>query len=337
MKFKALVMSFVWMLLLTGCTTTPGDANTPLPTSLGQTENPTEAVPTETSTAAAVATANPTVTATATPKATATAKPAAASHVMNYSQYLKKTWIRNTDSNFPVGLSFIISNIKDGKIHGKLSMVGNAPAYNQDTAEFEGTVNNDIAEGQLVNDSRGNKGTLKLVFKPDNTLEATIALTGKSSDPVMTLPEGTFEFVPYNLKNIDGFELIENQTFMADLNSWGNVKFVSGKLTAGNHIPVVFYLTNEVGDILYNFNAALPYSVDVQAVSFEDVNRDGLKDVIIIVADNYDGASGGPIAAVYLQNADGSFTNDYKLDQEINDSGNNKDIGAITNYLASKF
>ena len=45
-----------------------------------------------------------------------------------------------------------------------------------------------------------------------------------------------------------------------NLNSWGNVKFVSGKLTGGNHIPTVFYLTNKDGDILYDFAATLPYS-----------------------------------------------------------------------------
>lgn len=258
---------------------------------------------------------------------------------IDYHQYLKKTWIRNTDTNFPNegGLSILISKIEEGKIQGKLSAVGNGPAYNMDSAEFEGTVNNGTAECQLVNDSRGNKGTIKFLFKPNSTLEATIKITEKSGDTVMSLPEGTFEFTPYNLKNIKGFALIENQTFMVDLNSWGNVKFVSGKLTAGNHIPVVFYLTNKDGDILYNFNATLPYSVDVQAVSFKDVNKDGLKDIIIIVADNYDGSSEDPIATVYLQKADGSFTNDYKLDQEINDSGNNKDIGTVTNYLSSKF
>ncbi len=328
-------MSFVLMLMLTGCTPKQGAANMPLPTSLEQTENPPVAVPTETSTA----TATPTVAATATaaPTAIPTATPTETGNAINYNQYLKKTWIRNTDTNFPIGLSFIISNIKDGKIQGKLSAVGNAPAYNQDTAEFEGAVNNDTAEGQLVNDSRGNKGTIKFVFKPDITIEATITLTEKSGDPVMTLPEGAFKFVPYNLKNVDGFELVENQTFMVDLNSWGNVQFVSGKLTAGSHIPVVFYLTTKDGDILYSFNATLPYSVDVNAVSFNDVNKNGLKDVIIIVVDTYNGATGGSIAAVYLQNADGSFTNDYQLDQELNDSGNNKDISTITDYLSSKF
>lgn len=264
---------------------------------------------------------------------------AAAINNIDYKQYLKKTWVRNTDSGFPDngGVSILISKIGDGKIQGEISVVGNAPAYNMDDAELEGTVINDTAKCQLVNDSRENKGTVELLLKPDNTIEATITITEKSEDTVMRLPEGTFEFTPYNLKDINGFELTKDQTFMVDLNSWGNVKFVSGKLTGGNHIPVEFYLTNEEGDILYNFNAVLPYSVDVKAVSFQDVNKDGLKDIIIIVEDNYDGASGEPLAAVYLQEADGSFTNDNELNQEINDSGNNKDISTIASYLLSKF
>lgn len=215
--------------------------------------------------------------------------------------------------------------------------MGNPPAYNMDSAELEGTIINDTAECQLVNDSRGNKGTVELLLKPDNTIEATITITERSEDTIMCLPEGTFEFAPDNLKNINGFELTKDQTFMVDLNSWGNVKFVSGKLTGGDHIPVVFYLTNEEGDILHYIYAGLPYSVDVKAVSFQDVNKDGLKDIIIIVEDNYDGASGEPIAAVLLQGDDGSFTRDNELSQEINDSGNNKDISTIVNYLLSGF
>lgn len=263
----------------------------------------------------------------------------AAESSIDYSQYIKKTWIRNTDAGFPDngGLTILISRLGDGKIQGDISMLGNPPAYNMDSADFEGTVDGETAECQLVNDSRGNKGTVKILFKPDGALEATVTITEKSEDTLVTLPQGTFEFTPYNLKNINGFVPVEDQIFMVDLNSWGNVKFVSGKLTAGSHVPVVFYLTNEAGDILYNFNAVLPYSVDVKAVSFKDVDKDGLKDIIIIVTDNYDGASGGAIAAVYLQKANGSFLNDHELDQEINDSGNNEDINSVTNYLLSKF
>lgn len=270
---------------------------------------------------------------------TAATTAASTSETIDYKRYLKKTWVRNTDTDFPDngGVCILISKIEDGKIQGEISVVGNAPAYNMDDAELEGTVINNTAECQLVNDSRGNKGTVELLLKPDNTIEATIIITEKSEDSVMRLPEGTFEFTPYNLKNIKGFELTKDQTFMVDLNSWGNVKFVSGKLTGGDHIPVEFYLTNEEGDILYNFNAVLPYSVDVKAVSFQDVNKDGLKDIIIIVEDNYGGESGEPLAAVYLQEADGSFTYDNELNQEINDSGSNNDISTIASYLSSKF
>lgn len=259
---------------------------------------------------------------------------------IDYQHYLNKTWVRNTDTNFPDGggLSISISQLGDGKIQGHISAVGHGPAYNMDSAEFEGTVNHDTAQCRLVNDSRGNKGTIQFSFQPGGALQATITLTEKSDDMVMRLPEGAFEFTPYNLKNVKGFTLIEDQTFVVDLNSWGQVKFVSGKLAAGSHVPVVFYLTNEAGDILYNFNATFPYSVDIKAVSFKDVSKDGLKDIIIIVVGNENSSSEEPpLAAVYLQKADGSFMNDYELDQEINDSGNNKDISTLTNYLSGKF
>lgn len=184
---------------------------------------------------------------------------------------------------------------------------------------------------------------------PTNAPQQNSTPTSVSSEPDTTVtqaPEQTTSQTtapkpePDNIKNIKGFIPFEGQSFMVDLNSWGNVKFVSGKLTAGNHIPAVFYLTNENGDILYSFeDTPFPYSVDVKAVSFTDVNKDGLKDVIIIVTDAYEGSSsfGEPIAALWLQNADGTFTCDFKLYQEINESGNNKDIKTVTGYLFNKF
>lgn len=256
----------------------------------------------------------------------------------DYSQYLKKNWIRNTDTNFPEngGLSIVISSIKDDKIKGEISAVSSGPAYNMDSSGFEGTVDGDTAQCELVDDSRGNKGTVRLTFKSPGNLEAAVTITERSEDNIMTLPEGTFEYSPDNLKNIKGFEPIEEQSFMVDLDSWGNVKFASGKLTAGNHIPTVFYLTDEVGNILYQFNTIFPYSVDVEAVSFKDLNKDGLKDIIIIVSDQYEGSSGLPIANVCFQQEDGTFMTDYQLCQEINDSGNNKDIKTVTNYVMNK-
>lgn len=146
----------------------------------------------------------------------------------------------------------------------------------------------------------------------------------------------TSKYGSNNINGIKGFTLIENQSFMVNLNSWGNVRFVSGKLTAGNHVPVVFYLTNKNGDILYSFDdTPFPYRVDVKAVSFKDVNKDGLKDIIVIVSDSE--GLGGPMAAVWLQDANKKFTCDVKIYKEMNESGNNKDIQTVTDYLSKKF
>lgn len=139
-----------------------------------------------------------------------------------------------------------------------------------------------------------------------------------------------------NIENVKGFTPIENQCFLVNLNSWGNVKFISGKITGGSHIPTVFYLANESGDILYSFDdSPFPYNVDVSAISFKDINKDGLKDIVIIATDNFN--SGKPIAAVWLQNANRKFTCDLNLYQSINKSGSNKDMKTVLNYLSTKF
>ena len=254
MKIKLLLAVMIVVLLVAGCGKTAPTDTTQQP----RVESP------------AVATAKPPV-------------PAPTREAIDYHQYLKKTWTNKNDvaNNFGNEVSFSLSKIENGEITGELMVVGPAPSYPNASANLTGIMINDTAECQFT-DSRENKGTIKLVFKPNNEMEATIALTNKAQDSKAQPPVGTFQFAPYNLKDIEGFSSIENQSFMVDLNSWGKVKFVSGKLIGGSHIPTVFYLTDENGDILYNFQATLPYMVDVKAVAFEDVSKDGLKDIIII-------------------------------------------------------
>lgn len=285
---------------------------------------PTVAAPANNAAAESPVTITPTVT-------------IAVSDTIDYNQYIKKTWIEiDGTCNF----SFCISKIIDGEIVGIFTTSFPAVPNRYDLGHIAGTIDKDTADCQF-SDTIGNKGNIKLVFKPNNEMEATLKLTEKSQYIDERPQEGTFQFIPYNLNDIKEFSLIEDQSFIVDLDSWGTVNFVSGILTGGNHIPTVFYLTNEDGDILYDFNSELPYSVDVKAVSFKDVNKDGLKDVIIIVADNYgidyNEDSDMLIATVYFQNSDGLFANDYDLDFEINESGNNKDIKTVTDYLSKKY
>lgn len=252
-------------------------------------------------------------------------------NTINYNQYIGKTWIKK---NGNYNTSFCISSIANGKITGYLSSLygGAVPTTYDFKKNFTGTINKNTAQCQL-SDSNGNKGTITLVFNQNDEIEATINLTAKSQNTDMQPQEGTFEFIPYNLSSIKGFSLLKNQSFMVNLNSWGNVRFVSGKLTAGNHIPVVFYLTDTQGNILFDFNPSLPYNADVNAVSFVDLNKDRLKDIIIIV--DYNGVNGvSQLATVYFQKIDGSFINYPNIDEKINNSGNNKSVKDVKNYLS---
>lgn len=252
------------------------------------------------------------------------------SDTTDYNQYIKKTWIMNKDNNQENRVSFTIFKINNNKITGELTIVGSEQSCPNTVADLSGTINNDTAECYFT-DSRENEGSIKLIFKPNNAIDATIILTSKSDDDIAQPLEGTFQFTPLNLKNEKDFSPIEDQSFMVDLNSWGMVRFVSGKFSSDDYVPIGFYLTDEDGDVLYNFNPTITYKVDIKAVSFKDVNKDELKDIIII-ASNIENSD--YVATIYLQETEGTFRNDANLDQEINDSGSNKDIKAVTNYLS---
>jgi len=255
------------------------------------------------------------------------------SDTIDYNQYTKKTWIKsNNNASQENGVSFIISKIENKKMTGELTVVGQGQSCPNTVADLNGTINNDTVNCHFI-DSRDNEGNIKLIFKPNDTIDATITLTNKSEDDIAQTPEGTFQFVALNLKDKKEFSPIEEQSFIVELNSWGEVRFVSGKFTLHDYVPVGFYLTAKDGDILYNFDYPINYDVDIKAVSFNDVNKDGLKDIIIIASsiENSDN-----LATIFLQYNDQSFRYDPKLDEEINDSGSNKDIKSVTDYLSQK-
>jgi len=262
----------------------------------------------------------------------------ATSDTIDYNQYVKKVWVVKNVANYDIynNCSFCITKIVNGKITGLFTIELPAVPNIYHSGQLTGTINNNTAECQF-SDNSGDKGNINLVFKSNNNIEATIQFTNKIQAYKSLCLDGTFEFRPYNLSDMKQFSPIENQSFMVNLNSWGYVKFVSGKGIGGNHIPTLFYLTDKDGNVIYDFSAQLPYSIDVKSVSFQDVNNDGLKDIIIICTDAYNvpAGSGQPIATVYFQKNDGSFASNGALDQELNNSGNNKDIKTVINYLST--
>ncbi|WEG14508.1 hypothetical protein PU629_09180 [Pullulanibacillus sp. KACC 23026] len=220
------------------------------------------------------------------------------------------------------------TNISSGK--EAVSYLKNQLSTNSDIAY------NDL-DGHLKKDKIGSYYTVQLVSKSmlKNGGSGVVGLykVYQNGSYMLNGSNGTTNYQnqikPKSIKNINGFVQNKNQSFAVNLKPWGNVEFVSGKITSGNHIPTVFYLTNQNGDILYNFSdSPFPYNVDVKAVSFEDVNKDGLKDIIVIVTQNDNNSY--PIAALWLQHADKTFT----CDQTVDGKG---DIKSVKDYFSKKY
>lgn len=140
------------------------------------------------------------------------------------------------------------------------------------------------------------------------------------------------------------FSIDEDQSFETSFEGWGHVKFVSTvgmtEETPGNY----FFLLDGQNYILYSFPKFYGNNwsgVDgLAAVAFKDVNKDGLKDVIIIA---YVDAGAGPsiidpfpIAGIYFQKKNKTFTTLPALDQAINDKGDNQTIKGVIQYVSKQ-
>jgi len=269
---------------------------------------------------------------------------------IDYNQYVKKVWIVEDGGDHLTNYyqSFHISQIANGQISGELSYINlcvPAPNYgDRYDGKFTGTVNGNTADCQFSLKT-GDTGNIKLVFEPNNRIKATFTYNSKSQElkdtishlrdvgsPSVTLHlDGTCQFKSWNLNDIEKFRPFKDQSFTVDLNSWGTVRFISGQIDGKYHILTDCYLTNKDNDILFDFGMPFPYAADITAVSFQDINRDGLKDIIIVT-----GLQKEPRAYVFLQQSNGLFVSiSDELAQEIN-SGHNKDIRTITDFLSKK-
>ncbi|WP_025716666.1 hypothetical protein [Paenibacillus sp. 1-18] len=143
------------------------------------------------------------------------------------------------------------------------------------------------------------------------------------------------------------YEIEESQSFQTTFEGFGKVQFVSTYGYTDGFRKYFFFLLNKQGHILYSFpkfygnNEWVAFYGGVKAVAFKDVNNDGLKDVIIIA--NVDSGIGGPdridpfpIADIYFQNKNKTFTTLPALDQAINDKGHNQTIKDVIQYVSKQ-
>jgi hypothetical protein len=140
-----------------------------------------------------------------------------------------------------------------------------------------------------------------------------------------------------------GLEIIEGQSFLVELGEFGKVRFVSSQLLDNDKYKLLFFLVDHKGNIVYEFSDFVDNKMwilsELKAVSFKDLNKDGLNEIIVI-ADymtgiGKDGAVPFHFSRIYFRK-DKGFSNFPKLDTEINDAQKNENIDMVIKFVETK-
>ena len=247
--------------------------------------------------------------------------------------------------DFKYGFEVNLKVDKDGNVDGAIgSSTENASRFA--AVDVKGKIVDNKFESKFEEDGWGHSGTVKITFKDSDNIVLDLEYTGnKEETTIWGLGEGSFELVR-NTKEVKrtlndlrngGYVVQDNQTFDTKIENYGDIRFISGlKREDGNDIAV-FYISDRDNNILYK----LPpfYGNDkgrfeqVTSVAFMDLNKDDIKDILVIgkfISDE----SNEPInvASVYFQDGK-EFKNDAVLDAGINDTNNNDKMESVVAYI----
>ncbi len=142
----------------------------------------------------------------------------------------------------------------------------------------------------------GHEATCDLVWK-DEKIDEVIKVQFMDGSKIKLVMDSNQDSVqskinyykPYSICDQEDESVIfydsENEVI---LKKWGNAKLVSRVRCEKNGRNVLFvYLTDNVGNILYDFAPPKYFSYDtfVYKYLFDDIDHDGLKDLILILSD----------------------------------------------------
>jgi len=208
---------------------------------------------------------------------------------LDYNHYIKKIWVLDdwTDfSEYP--FSFFITTVEENTIEGKIQIGAIAEPdffyYRMQPSvylgSFAGTIENNIARCEFSTED-GNSGVITLNFNDKTMVEAAIEYLLKS-EPYQSYENGRYLFRPYNISDIDNIVPDKVLCLEVDLNSWGNVRFITVETDTGKIRHSKAYLIDENENILYEFRAPFSSAFEVVEIEVNDINSDGLKDIMII-------------------------------------------------------
>ncbi|KZE82292.1 hypothetical protein AV545_07220 [Paenibacillus jamilae] len=151
--------------------------------------------------------------------------------------------------------------------------------------------------------------------------------------------------------DLEPYTIQREQSFTTILNGWGEVKFISTLKDedTSDLIQAKFFLEvnsdkNVENKILYEFPEFYGNNgkmIDrIKAVSFKDLNQDGRTDIVII-ADyitgvNAHGIETLPVAGIYFQKKDNTYTTLPELDKSINQTGHNRTLQNVIQYVSKQ-
>lgn len=223
-----------------------------------------------------------------------------------YKQCINKIWISSDsqlDENAKKEFSFIIKKIEDGYVEGQycfapLVIIPKKESYGY----FTGYIENSQIKCQLWN---GNTevGSMVLEYVAEDYLKADIEYNDEISEDEL-YSESIFKV--YNIDDLKETYILLDQLRMVDieLDKWGKVQILPGVMLIRHTYPVVF-MTNEQGDILYEFRAGYKTGTAIREIEIYDFNGDGLKDVDIITFFADDTIE--PLHWVFCQDEEGTF------------------------------
>lgn len=263
------------------------------------------------------------------------------SNVYNYAG----SWITLSalKSDCPFGLSLEINSIKaDGTLSGEITYTSSG--FNHiSNIKINGKLQDNKFTCNFDNDGWDNKGTVILSFK-NNIITLTITSSRVNASELGTwgMYTGTIDLYNRNSSvkrtitdlRTGGWHDVQNQCFDVNLNSFGKVRFLTETaLNAGYS----FYLADS-NNIVYKFPEIYDsnnfYLTEISAISFVDINKDGLKDVIVIgKGKNTANNAEAYLCNVFVQKQGELFTNDKSLDDKINKAGDNTSVNAVLKNL----
>ena len=205
-------------------------------------------------------------------------------------EYLNKIWITNTEDKNPFFYpSFLISDIENGKVEGKIvAGLAEREGYVYDregnliletvNRNLKGTIQGNVIEGRFnLPPDESNIGKVRIEFLEDDRADMYIHYEGEN-----LMVDKCYQLKVYNYQDIQQkYTMLEekDKRFPMNLDFWGNMYLQTGIVDTQRTTYPVVYLTDQDENIYFEFHAPYINGTEVSKVIAEDFNGDGTKDI----------------------------------------------------------